>query len=417
MGVYNNSGSGLVTHTRMADSTTPNGSGYVIKIQTTGTATPGNGGFYFGTTCSNRKVLVARIIAKIPVGRNIQFATNSIGTGGSGRWLTSNSGTGDWCEYIYKVVCGTANFSSTHYYYIDGTQGTVDAPVVWYVAYATVFDLTSTEKYTTTIDANGIYTGTVKANQVIIDSALVVGGSSYNGSISVRDANNNVNVTLDRTGILATAGKIGGWTLNSNSLTAANPLYNHRIVIENSGYIYNNNSSTGTIYWGLKSDGSAIFGDGKISFENNGGGFVANGNLSWDENGNITAQKGTFKDVEIIGTVKNPFILNDSSIYINMEDPQMNFNKYDHVVAVRGSWDENIPLPWSLEHSGRRVCLVNYKWGANTTIGFMSITAPSGKYFYEDGISKSTITFSRELVELLGYGDDTTFWMDCCKSP
>lgn len=410
MGIYNNTSSGMVTHTRLADATAPNDSGYVIQIKTAGTASPNNGGFYFGTMCSNRKVFIARIIAKIPVGHNLLFGSNSIGTGGSSRWLTANAGTGDWCEYIYKVVCGTSNFSTTHYYYLDGTQGTTDAPVVWQIAYATVFDLTSAEKYTTTIDANGVYTGTVKANQVIIDSALVVGGSSYNGSISVRDANNSVKVTLDRTGITAVAGKIGGWAIGSSSLTASAPSSGHRIVMTSSGYIYHDNPNTGIDYWGLKSDGSATFGTNKIKFNADGSGFVANGNLSWDVDGNITAQKGTFKDVEVIGTVRNPFILNDSSIYIGMEDPQMNFNKYDHVVAIRGSWDEDIPLPWTLEHSGRRVCLVNYKWGSNTTVGVMSITAPSGKYFYEDGISKSTITFSRELVELLGYGDNTTFF-------
>ena len=410
MGIYNNTSSGMVTHTRLADATAPNDSGYVIQIKTTGTASPNNGGFYFGTMCSNRKVFIARIIAKIPVGHNLLFGSNSIGTGGSSRWLTANAGAGDWCEYIYKVVCGTADFSTTHYYYLDGTQGTSAAPVVWQVAYATVFDLTSAEKYTTTIDANGVYTGTVKANQVIIDSALVVGGSSYNGSISVRDASNSVKVTLDRTGITATAGKIGGWTLGTSSLTASAPSSGHRIVMTSSGYIYHDNPNTAVDYWGLKSDGSATFGTGKISFAAGGSGFVAGGNFSWDADGNITAQKGTFKDVEVIGTVKNPFILNDSSIYIGGEDPQMNFNKYDHVVAIRGSWDEDIPLPWTLDHSGRRVCLVNYKWGSNTTVGTMSITAPSGKYFYEDGISKSSISFSRELVELLGYGDNTTFF-------
>lgn len=410
MGIYNNTSSGMVTHTRLADATAPNDSGYVIQIKTTGTASPNNGGFYFGTMCSNRKVFIARIIAKIPVGHNLLFGSNSIGTGGSSRWLTANAGTGDWCEYIYKVVCGTANFSTTHYYYLDGTQGTTDAPVVWQIAYATVFDLTSAEKYTTTIDANGVYTGTVNANQVIVDSALVVGGSTYNGSISVRDASNNVKVTLDRTGITATAGKIGGWALGSSALTASSPSSGHRIMMTSTGYIYHDNPNTGIDYWGLKSDGSATFGTNKIKFNADGSGSVANGNFAWDMDGNITAQKGTFKDVEVIGTVKNPFILNDSSIYIGGEDPQMNFNKYDHVVAIRGSWDEDIPLPWTLDHSGRRVCLVNYKWGSNTTVGTMSITAPSGKYFYEDGISKSTITFSRELVELLGYGDNSTFF-------
>lgn len=410
MGIYNNTSSGMVTHTRLADATAPNDSGYVIQIKTTGTASPNNGGFYFGTMCSNRKVFIARIIAKIPVGHNLLFGSNSIGTGGSSRWLTANAGTGDWCEYIYKVVCGTDNFSTTHYYYLDGTQGTSAAPVVWQVAYATVFDLTSAEKYTTTIDANGVYTGTVKANQVIVDSALVVGGSTYNGSISVRDASNNVKVTLDRTGITAVAGKIGGWNIGTSALTASSPSSGHRIMMSSTGYIYHDNPNTGIDYWGLKSDGSATFGTNKIKFNADGSGSVANGNFAWDVDGNITAQKGTFKDVEVIGTVKNPFILNDSSIYIGGEDPQMNFNKYDHVVAIRGSWDEDIPLPWTLDHSGRRVCLVNYKWGSNTTVGTMSITAPSGKYFYEDGISKSTITFSRELVELLGYGDNSTFF-------
>ena len=44
------------------------------------------------------------------------------------------------------------------------TEGS--ATLTWDVAYATVFDVTSTEKYTTTIDANGIYTGSLSANQI-----------------------------------------------------------------------------------------------------------------------------------------------------------------------------------------------------------------------------------------------------------
>ena len=286
VGTYNNTGNGLVVITRMQDSNAPNDSKYVLKIQTNGAASPGNGGFYFGTGTSYRKVLVARIIAKIPVGHSIQWASNSIGSGGSSRWLTSNAGTGDWKEYVYKVVCGTSGFSSTHYYYIDGTQGSSAAPLVWYVAYATVFDLTSAEKYTTTIDANGVYTGTVKANQVIVDSALVVGGSSYNGSISVRDSGNGVKVTLDRSGITAVGGRIGGWLINSSAIYAASPPDGHRIYLTNTGYLYNDDGSKD--YWGLKADGSAVFGYGKISFAADGSGYVANQNIRWDTSGNVT---------------------------------------------------------------------------------------------------------------------------------
>lgn len=285
--VYNNSGNGMVTVTRIQDSTAPNDSKYVLKIQTNGTASPGNGGFYFATGCSSRKVFITRIIAKVPSGRNIQWASNSIGSGGSSRWLTSNSGTGDWKEYVYKVVCGTSNFSSTNFFYIDGTQGTASSPLVWYVAYATVFDLTSTEKYSTTIDANGIYTGTVRANQMVVDSALVIGGSSYNGSISVRDADNNVKVTLDRSGITAVGGRIGGWIINDSTICAAAPPSGHRIYLTSSGYMYNDNGS-GKDYWGLKADGSAIFGYGKISFAADGSGYVANQNIRWDVSGNVT---------------------------------------------------------------------------------------------------------------------------------
>lgn len=185
---------------------------------------------------------------------------------------------------------------------MDGTQGTSDTPVIWYVAYATVFDLTSTEKYTTTIDANGIYTGTVRANQIIVDSALTVGGSSYNGSISVKDANNSVKVTLDRNGITAVSGKIGGWILGTSALTASAPASGHRIVMGASGYIYHDNPSTGVNYWALNTDGSATFGCGKISFANDGSGYLANQNIKWDASGNVTmtgtinANAGTIGD-------------------------------------------------------------------------------------------------------------------------
>lgn len=286
--VYNNSGNGTVTITRKTLSSAPNDSKNVLEIRTSGSASPGNGGFYFATTTSNRKVFITRIIAKIPTGRNINFSTNSIGTSGSNKWLTSNAGTGDWQEYIYKVVCGTSNFSSTHFFYVTGTQGTAATPIIWHVAYATVFDTTSSERYTTTIDSNGIYTGTIRAGQVLIDSALVVGGSSYNGSISVRDASNNVMATLNRSGITAVAGQIGGWHLKSGSIYASSPAGGHRVYLTSSGYLYNDDGSRD--YWGLKADGSATFGYGKILFDNDGSGYVADQNIKWDAQGNVTVK-------------------------------------------------------------------------------------------------------------------------------
>ena len=338
--VYNNNSNGTVTIARIGLSSAPNDSKTVLEIKTTGSASPGNGGFYFATTCSNRKVFITKIIAKIPVGRNLLWASNSIGTSGSSKWLTPNAGTGDWAEYIYKVTCGTSNFSSTNFFYLDGTQGTTAAPLIWHVAYATVFDTTSSEKYTTTIDANGIYTGTVRAGQVLIDSALVVGGSSYNGSISVRDAGNNVMATLDRTGITAVAGKIGGWNVNSGSIYASSPAGGHRVYITSSGYIYNDDGTQD--YWGLRSDGAATFGYGKIFFDRDGSGYVADKNIKWDTKGNveikgnITANSGLIAGFTISGN-KLVNTAADSSIEFTsmMGNASMTINSYSSLLSLR----------------------------------------------------------------------------------
>lgn len=372
--VYNNSGNGTVAISRISDSNAPNDSKVILRIQNTGTASPECGGFFFGTSTSNRKIFITRIIAKIPSGRSINFATNSIGTGGSSKWLTSNAGTGDWCEYIYKVVCGTSNFSSTNFYYITGAAG-----VTWDVAYATVFDVTSVEKFTTTIDGNGIYTGTLNANQITAGTidATRIDTNSIKSAIITAGNINALTLTIDK-------GTIGGWSINSYQI-AKNSV-------------------------ALSSDGSIVNGS-KWKLNNDGSGQLANGNISWDTAGNITARGAVFNNVRIQGSLRNPFVLNDSSIWIGGDSSnQQSFNNYDNIVAVRGSWDEYISLPWTLANSGRRVTLVNYKWGSNTTVGYMTIYAPSGQYFFEDGIQKSSITFSRELVELLGYGDSSTFF-------
>ncbi|MFV0323482.1 MAG: interleukin-like EMT inducer domain-containing protein [Bacteroides xylanisolvens] len=335
IGAYNKSENGTVTLNWLSDNSAPNDSKKVLEITTTGTASPGCGGFYFATQCSNRKIFITRFIAKIPVGRKVQWDSNSIGTGGSSKWLTSNAGTGDWAEYIFKVTCGTSNFSNTNYFYIEGTGN-----VAWYLAYATVFDVTSTEKYTTTIDSNGIYTGTVRANQVVIDSTLVVGGSAYNGSISVRDAANSEKVTLDRTGIKAVAGQIGGWHILSGAIYASSPAGGHRVYITSSGYLYNDDGTQD--YWGLRSDGAATFGYGKVFFDRDGSGYVADKNIKWDTKGNVEIKGNITANSGLIAgfTISGNKLINtaaDSSIEFSsmMGNASMTINSYSALLSLR----------------------------------------------------------------------------------
>ena len=522
---YNNAANGTVTVTR-ANTSAPNDSGNVLEIKTTGSAMPGFGGFTFSTMSGYKKIFIVRLIAKIPVGRQIAWATNSIGTGGTSKWLTPTAGTGDWCEYIYKVACGTASFSTTNYFYLSGgAAATTDAPIIWQLAYATVFDVTSSERYTTTIDANGIYTGTLTAAQV--NAVSIDAGSIRTGTLSAdRLAAGSINSSkLDAASIKANIintdyinglsctfvqGKIGGWTIGADNLSVgsigavgATPIQ-IRSISRGSGYwytgaykplgitmtwyqssnaghivfgqvaasgstvktgfiglqmmtwdnveyfclsanctksggkeIYNriagwafdnsriwkNNVSLGAdgsitngTRWKLNNDGSASFGSGRSLFNTDGSGQVANGKFKWDAAGNIIAQGGKFKDVTIQGTIRSAFVQNDPSIWVvvgggTTSDVQTDPVHYDNVVCTQtGGWNENINLQWTLENSGRRICLVNYKWGSTVSTGYMTISAPSGKYFFEDGISKSTLKFSREVIEMIGYGDDKTFF-------
>lgn len=264
--VYNNSGNGTVTITRIAGSTAPNDSKCVLLIKNSGTASPYCGGFYFGTMASYRKIFITRIIAKIPVGRSISFHTNSMGTGGAQKWLTPTAGTGDWCEYICKVRCGTSDYSSTHFFALTGSIGTASSPVQWWVAYATVFDVTSTEKYTTTINSDGIYTSTLNANQLVagtISADRIAAGSINSSKLDAASIRANIINTSYINGLTCTfvRGSIGGWNINSSQI------YKNSVALSSDGSIINGTK------WRLNNDGS---------------GYVANQNIRWDTSGNVT---------------------------------------------------------------------------------------------------------------------------------
>lgn len=245
---YNNSGNGTVTVSRVANAQAPNDSGQVLEIATSGEASPAFGGFYFANTCAANKIFITRIIAKIPVGFKIVWASNSIGVGSKSCWLTSADGTGAWKEYIYKVVCGAeGTFQTTNFFYLNAASG-VTLPLVWQVAYATVFDITASERYTTTIDANGIYTGALTAAQITagtLSADRIAAGSlkaekldatSIRASIINTDYINGLSCTFVR-------GKIGGWIIGADNITAGS------VGAAGATPIQMRSAATGSGYW------------------------------------------------------------------------------------------------------------------------------------------------------------------------
>ena len=123
----------------------PTQSGYCLKITCKAAQSPGYGGVSQSITSRANAVFVQKIIAKIPVGYQINTASNSMGTGYTDTWLTPTKGTGKYTTYLRKVVCGTTgNFSTGGHVYINGSPApTESAPLEWYIAYMTAFDLTA----------------------------------------------------------------------------------------------------------------------------------------------------------------------------------------------------------------------------------------------------------------------------------
>ena len=135
----------------------------------------------------------------------------------------------------------------------------------------------------------------------------------------------------------------------------------------------------------------------------------ANGNIIFQaKDGNVTCNSGTFKNgtftnVKVIGSIRNPFNLANDSFDVDYSDNVA-------MLSSGGGWLDAYSMPWDVSQSGRRLTIVNYKWGGTMAQGQAEISAPNGKYFFEDGIQKSKLKISREIIEIIGYGTTTEFY-------
>lgn len=213
------------------------------------------------------------------------------------RWTTNGSGWGTIAitREILEAAQGWNNgnvvgdieqltHASVEYIYVRGggkyvfrVKNTKGIPVLHPTGYTAKGETVSPKTSVTfpvarltKIDANGIYTGTLTANQI-----------------------NAANCNF-------TQGKIGGFTIYGHKMsTYDNPENGHIIEIHKTGYICNSRKSDSKDYWALNADGSASFGMGSTTFHASGG-FVMTGNSSSKFN------------IDISGT--NFFRVNDGSM-------------------------------------------------------------------------------------------------------
>lgn len=122
----------------------------------------------------------------------------------------------------------------------------------------------------------------------------------------------------------------------------------------------------------------------------------------------IDAKKATItnlnvSNVKLTGTLCSPFIKANDSFDIGYSDNAA-------MPVEGGGWKTDYNLPWNVEQSGRRICLTNNLWDGETVFGTVSINVPDkakeyGCRFYENGIAKTELCFSSELIELMAYGN------------
>ncbi len=109
--------------------------------------------------------------------------------------------------------------------------------------------------------------------------------------------------------------------------------------------------------------------------------------------GSMKAVSGEYKEGNIeeatIRLARNPFTYISGS-YVPIVDDTV----YYLGVGLQATLD------WTTKSSGRRI----------TLLGGFTITAPSGKYFYENGRKFTGLTTSYECTEMIGWGTESTFF-------
>jgi hypothetical protein len=220
----------------------------------------------------------------------------------------------------------------------------------------------------------------------------------WNASISYKLSDAGIPVVKVEDG--STAG-FSAYSLVANASTAGlTPPNSQWKLVETAEFIYMMNAYIERLQFEVASGGGFEVGDGlfKSIAKNaddepmikldgtNGSGNLAGGNISWNSDG----------DLFLKGGLASPFFSFSNSFSTKYSN--------NYFIESSGGWTTYFTIPFDSEQNGRSLRILS------TGNGGARADAPTGKYFYEDGIQK-TILFieSNQIVELLGWGTSTNF--------
>lgn len=237
-------------------------------------------------------------------------------------------------------------------------------------------------------DSNTIYIGSNKLSQ---DGFTLTEGSMALASSGIFGY--KWKFLADGSGALA-GGKIN-WDKNGNITVDAK--------------ISANNITTGTI-----STANIRNSNGTWYLNQDGSGSLAKNKIKWNSEGVLTVQNSQLTNVLINGAIKTPFRDGQYSLGIDgpisVSTPGLQNNNNVVIPGSDGGWNTVVTIPFTTDYNGFRAIIMNDDWGSDIAGGSWSVDAPDGKYFYEDGIPKKTLTLLPNTgVEMIGYGDEKTF--------
>lgn len=124
-------------------------------------------------------------------------------------------------------------------------------------------------------------------------------------------------------------------------------------------------------------------------------------------------EDSTLKDVIVYGTLRQPFAHYSGDWEWDGTDEKSEAQLHDNL-QMEGGGSLTIAaggFPWDSSQNGRRITVMTHRYGGVLSSGAVSITAPNGKYFFQDGAKYGELVLSsREYVELLGIGEGATFY-------
>lgn len=281
----------------------PTSSGHCLKVTLGNGAFTGMCGFLQQVKARANAVFVQKFIAKLPIGYKFIRNSNQMGTGYTDEFITDCEGTGAYKEYVRVTRCGSSGtFSDGGYVYIRASNSssatpTDSAPIVFYIASCTTYDMTETSDYNiwgmdeipetdvTLINGGLIKTKTINTSQLNVDEILAKNGTFLN-TINAQEIN------ADR----ITSGKVTSKYIDAYGLSildkdtnietfsiATNGQITLRGSVESYDYV------SGKSGWSINRKGNAEFNDvtvrgGVITGD---GGIVSSGGLG------INLQKNT----------------------------------------------------------------------------------------------------------------------------